>query len=129
MICTLRTNSENVDFIQLVAQLDKLLAEMDGREHDFYNQFNKIDKIKYVILANHDNLPVACGAIKEFDRETMEVKRMFITPDEFRGQGFATLVLAKLEKWAMEMGFSKCVLETGKRLPEAIRLYGKNGYL
>jgi len=127
MIRTLRTNSEHDDFIQLVARLDKLLAELDGREHDFYNQYNKIDKIKHVIVAYSGEKPVACGAIKEFDQETMEVKRMF-TSDNHRGKGIATQVLYELEKWALESGYSKCILETGKRLPDAVRLYQKNGY-
>ena len=127
MIRLLRTNSEHGDFIQLVAQLDNLLAEMDGRDHDFYDQFNKIDKIKHVAVAYFDELPVACGAIKEFDIETMEIKRMF-TVDSHRGKGLATQVLTELEKWALELGYSKCILETGKRLPDAVRLYEKNGY-
>lgn len=128
MIRIHRTNSENSDFVELVAQLDKLLAQMDGREHDFYNQFNKIDKIKHVVVAYSGGNPVACGAIKEFDSETMEVKRMF-TADSHRGKGIATQVLTELEKWALELGYSKCILETGKRLPDAVRLYQKNGYL
>jgi len=127
MICTVRTNSEHRDFIQLVSRLDNLLAEMDGREHNFYNHFNKIDNIKHVVLAYEDNLPVACGAIKEFDPETMEVKRMF-TLEEYRGKGVASVVLAELEQWTMELGYLNCILETGKRLPEAVRLYVKNGY-
>ncbi len=31
-------------------------------------------------------------------------------------------------KWASELGYTSCVLETGKRQPEAIALYTKNGY-
>jgi putative acetyltransferase len=127
MIRTVRTNSENSGFIQLVARLDNLLAEMDGRDHDFYNQYNKIDKLKHVVVAYSDELPVACGAIKEFDPETMEVKRMF-TDESHRGKGLATKVLIELEKWALELGYSKCILETGKRLHDAVRLYEKSGY-
>jgi GNAT superfamily N-acetyltransferase len=123
----IRTNSEHRDFIQMVAQLDNLLAEMDGREHDFYNQYNKIDKIKHVVVAYSDELPVACGAIKEFDPETMEVKRMF-TVESQRGKGLATQILNELEMWVLELGYSKCILETGKRLPDAVRLYEKSGY-
>jgi putative acetyltransferase len=37
-------------------------------------------------------------------------------------------VLAELEAWAAELGYPKCVLETGKRQPEAIALYEKQGY-
>ena len=127
MIRIHRTNSGHGDFIQLVARLDNLLAEMDGRDHDFYDKFNKIDKIKHVVVAYSYEMPVACGAIKEFDTETMEVKRMF-TADSYRGNGLATMVLAELEKWALELGYSKCILETGLRLPDAVRLYQRNGY-
>ncbi len=127
MIGIIRTNSENSDFVELVARLDKLLADLDGREHDFYNQYNKIDKIKHAVVAYSGELPVACGAIKKFDTETMEVKRMF-TDVNFRGKGFATQVLTELENWALELGYSRCILETGKRLPDAMRLYENWGY-
>jgi len=127
MIRTVRTNSKSGDFVQLVTMLDNLLAVMDGREHDFYNQFNKIDNIQHVVVAYHGDLPVACGAIKEFNPETMEVKRMF-TLEDFRGKGFASLVLTELENWAAELGYSKCIIETGKRLPDAVRLYQKKAY-
>ena len=127
MIGIIRTNSENGDFVELVAQLDQLLAELDGRDHDFYNQYNKIDKIKHVVVAYSGAIPVACGAIKEFDAGAMEVKRMF-TDANFRGKGLATKVLTELENWAQELGYTKCVLETGKRLPDAVRLYENRGY-
>lgn len=52
---------------------------------------------------------------------------MFVKP-ECRGQGIAQAVLAELESWAGELGFKECVLETGKKQPEAIRLYQKSGY-
>ena len=45
MISLVRTNSDNKDFILLVKQLDDYLAELDGEEHAFYNQLNKIDKL------------------------------------------------------------------------------------
>lgn len=43
---TLRTTSENPDFQKLVKQLDSYLAMMDGEEHAFYHQYNKIDLLK-----------------------------------------------------------------------------------
>ncbi|ULQ52864.1 GNAT family N-acetyltransferase [Flavihumibacter fluvii] len=52
---------------------------------------------------------------------------MFVPLDR-RGKGIASLVLVELEKWSRELGYKKCILETGKNQPEAISLYGKNGY-
>ena len=127
MIEILRTDSDNQDFVNLVKYLDAYLAESDGNDHAFYDQFNKIDKIKYAVVAYGKGKPVGCGAIKEYSPNTMEVKRMY-TSSETRGKGVATKVLTELEVWATELGYEKCILETGKKQPEAIGLYKKNGY-
>ena len=50
------------------------------------------------------------------------------TIDSHRGKGIGTQVLNELEKWVQELGYAKCILETGKRLPDAVRLYQKSGY-
>ena len=127
MTTCIRTNSENKDFQKLVTLLDAELAIRDGEEHSFYAQFNKIDKIKYVIVAYENEMPVGCGAIKEFFPDAMEIKRMYV-PKNYRGKGIASIVLAELETWARELNCKKCVLETGKRQPEAVGLYQKAGY-
>jgi len=122
-----RTSSNHPDFTALVKQLDAYLAEKDGSEHSFYAQYNKVDAIKHVILAYENQEPVGCGAIKEFSPNAMEVKRMYTAPSG-RQKGVASQILSELEKWASELGYEKCVLETGKRQVEAIALYKKNGY-
>lgn len=122
-----RTDAPTPEFIQLVLQLDIELAERDGSEHGFYQQFNKIDTIRHAVVVFDDEEAIGCGAFKVFNDETVEIKRMFV-PDEHRGKGIASKVLKELEKWALELGYSICILETGKRQPEAIALYKKNGY-
>lgn len=127
MTTLIRTNSENKDFQKLVIELDKDLAKRNGETNDFFAQFNKIDLIKNVVVAFNNNLPAGCGAIKEYDSSTMEIKRMYV-PIEMRGKGIAVAVLNDLENWARELGYKKCVLETGDKMPEAIGLYRKSGY-
>jgi putative acetyltransferase len=127
MLQLTRTTSENPDFRTLVQLLDQDLAERDGAEHAFYAQFNKIDKLNHTVVAYLDGTPVGCGAFKEFTAEQVEIKRMFVQPTH-RGQGIARAVLTELERWAQELGYAGCVLETGKKQPEAIRLYQKSGY-
>lgn len=122
-----RTDSSNQDFKYLVKLLDAELAISDGDEHSFYDQFNGISEIKFAIVAYENDKPVGCGALKEFSIKGMEIKRMFILPD-FRGKGLATFILKGLEQWALELGYHTCVLETGKKQPEAIALYKKNDY-
>jgi len=123
-----RTDSADEHFISLVRLLDADLAERDGADHAFYAQFNKTNLINHVIILLENNMAVACGAIKEFSEDSMEVKRMFTFPDA-RGKGLASRVLNALEEWAFELGYKNCVLETGKKQPEAINLYKKNGYV
>ncbi len=122
-----RTNSDDPDFQALVKELDKDLAIRDGEEHSFFAQFNKITAIKHVVLAFENGEAVGCGAMKEYNADTMEVKRMFV-PLEKRGKGIASGILKELEHWAKELGYNTCILETGLKQPEAIALYKKNNY-
>jgi putative acetyltransferase len=127
MIHTVRTDSGNPDFIELVKLLDADLAKRNGADHTFYAGFNKIDAIRHVILAYQLGAPVGCGAIKAFSNDAMEVKRMYTLPEK-RGKGIASAILSALEQWAAELSYNKTVLETGRRQAEAIALYQKSGY-
>lgn len=122
-----RTNSDDTDFKNLVVLLDQDLKIRDGEDHDFYNQFNKTDLIKHVVVFYENDRAVGCGAFREKQKDTVEIKRMFVHPD-FRKRGIASQVLAELERWAKEIDYSYTILETGKNQPEAISLYQKLGY-
>lgn len=128
MIMLLRTNSSNPDYQMLVVHLDKDLAIRDGEVyHEFYAQYNKSDDIKHVVVAYEGNVPVGCGAIKHYEGEVVEVKRMYTLPIQ-RGKGIAAKVLKELEQWAIELNYTKAIMETGIKMPEAIGLYTKNNY-
>ncbi|PZR20101.1 MAG: GNAT family N-acetyltransferase [Flavobacterium psychrophilum] len=126
MIRLVRTDSSNPDFQKLVRSLDTYLADRDGDDHAFYDQYNKIDAIKNVIVAYENENRVGCGAFKEYEKGTAEIKRMFV-PEENRGHGIASKVLSELEKWALEEGFDICILETVAD-SGAVFLYKKSGY-
>ncbi len=122
-----RTTSENPDFQKLVSELDVYLAIRNGDENDFFVQFNKIEWLRHIVLAYENGVAVGCGAFKEFETGTVEIKRMFV-PLEFRGKGIASLVLKELEIWAKELGYKKTILETGKDMKDAVGLYTKFNY-
>lgn len=126
-VTIVRADSLHPDFVSLVQLLDADLALRDGSDHTFYSQFNKIDKIKHAVVAYSSGKPAGCGAIRAFSDEAMEVKRMYVVPSG-RNTGIASQVLAELERWAAELGYTTCILETGRRQPEAIALYRKHGY-
>ncbi len=123
----IRTDATNPDFIELVRALDAYLKIVDGDDNAFYAQYNGIDDIKYAVVAYENDEPVGCGAIKNLNEDAMEVKRMYTSPAH-RSKGIATQILTELEAWASELSYKKCILETGKRQQEAVRLYEKNGY-
>jgi putative acetyltransferase len=128
MITYIRTNSNNMDFQNLVKQLDAVLKAHDGDDHVFFAQFNKIDNIQHVVVAYANDQAVGCGAIKKYSIDCMEIKRMYVT-DAQRGKGIAIGILEALEQWAKELGYTKCILETGENLTAAINLYKKMGYI
>lgn len=122
-----KTTPQHPDFIRLIKVLDVDLAIRDGDEKDFHAQYNKTDNIKHAILVFEDETAVGCGALRHFDSTTIEIKRMFVSPEN-RGKGIATLTLKALEDWARSLGYRHAILETGNKYPEAISLYTKNGY-
>ncbi len=127
MITSLRTNSDNPDFQKLVVALDAYLRILDGDDHLFYAQLNKTDSIKHVIVVYQNGESIGCGAIRHYSGNTVEVKRMYVLENQ-RGKGIASTILNELENWAKELSYKKCILETGKKQVEAIKLYHKASY-
>ena len=123
---TFRTDANHPAFRALVTELDKDLAIRDGDEHAFFAQYNKLLDIRHVVVVDGDE-PLGCGAFKPHEGDCVEIKRMYVPPAH-RQKGIASLVLRELEHWAHELGYGRCVLETGQKQPEAIALYSKRGY-
>ena len=127
MFQTIRTDSKNQYYRELVIGLDKEILKRDGKDFEFYDQFNSSDGINEVVIILEDNQPIGCGTFKKHDNSTAEIKQMYTCPD-FRGKGVATLILGELETWALELNYKSFILETGKKYPEAISLYLKQGF-
>ncbi|TDO30648.1 SsuE family FMN reductase [Kribbella sp. VKM Ac-2527] len=79
------------------------------------------------VLLRHGGQTVAGGAIRRYDDQTAEVKRMW-TSQLHRRQGLGRRVLAELEAAAIELGYRKLYLTTGPRQPEAAGLYLAVGF-
>jgi GNAT superfamily N-acetyltransferase len=122
-----KTTSENLDFINLVTALDQSLWERYPKLKADYWGNNILEINPNVIVVYLDNKAVACGCFKKKGKNTIEIKRMFVSP-EARGRGFAQNILQELERLAVESGFSFSVLETLDKQIEAISMYQKCGY-
>lgn len=122
-----KTTSENPNFIDLVAALDVSLWSRYPKLKTNYWGNNIIEFNPNVIVVHLDGKAVACGCFKKYDKNTIELKRMFVSP-EARGLGLAKQIIQELELWAHELGFSFSVLETLDKQNQAIGLYQKVGY-
>ncbi|QEE60452.1 GNAT family N-acetyltransferase [Salinibacterium sp. dk2585] len=85
------------------------------------------ENVTAFVVAYTDGMPAGCGGLRAVADDEFEVKRMYVTPAH-RGTGVSTAVLAALEGIARDRGVRRLVLETGDRLPAAIRFYEREGY-
>lgn len=84
--------------------------------------------ISVFVLARDDTgKALACGALRQLDAVSAEVKRMYVRP-EVRGSGLSTAVLHALEAAARSREWTTLRLETGRVMPAAIRFYEREGY-
>lgn len=127
LLKVVRTDSDDAAFRTLVQGLDQDLALRNGDKNAFFAQYNKLDLIRNVVVVMDGHTPVGCGAFKPFGTDAVEIKRMFV-PATHRQRGIASRVLQELERWAGELGHTRCVLETGRKQTEAIALYTKKDY-
>jgi GNAT superfamily N-acetyltransferase len=79
------------------------------------------------LVARVEGRAVGCGALVPFEDDVVEIKRMFVLPQE-RGHGIAKKILDRLQSLAQEFDYDRIRLETGTKQPESIALYGKSGF-
>lgn len=122
-----KTTSENPDFVNLIAALDKSLWKRYPELKSDYWGNNILEINPNVVILYLKEKAFGCGCFKKYDKNTIEIKRMFVSP-EVRGMGLAQTILIELESWASSLGYSFSVLETLYKQKEAIALYQKTGY-
>ena len=122
-----RTNSDDLDFQQLIRKLDNELWYELLEDQATYDQYNKVPGLDTVIVIYENEKAVAIGCFKKYSDDTVEIKRMFVEK-EYRGKGLSKLVLKELEKWAEESGFRFAILETSIHFKTARSLYMNAGY-
>ena len=122
-----RTTTADPHFQFLVSRLDHELWDELNEDQATYDPFNKVPDIKTALLIYINEEPAACGCFKEFDAETVEIKRMFVQKN-YRGLGLSKKILHELEQWAIEDKYSQALLETSIHFQTARRLYETSGY-
>lgn len=125
----IRTDGKNGDFIENCRLLDLDLDRRVGRQikREKYHKYNQLDEIQEAIVVYDGHKAVGGGAIRRYDDETIELKRVFVH-NEYQGQGIGSRLVLLLIEWAAELGYQRMVLETGELLVESCALYRKLGF-
>lgn len=124
------TDYNQEDFLILCGMLDDYLSNAIGgkEKREKYDQYNRLDTMDYVIIAYDGNKAVGCSALRQYDEDTMELKRVFVK-EEYRGRGIAGEILLRLITNAKNHGYKSIILETGEFLQKAYHLYRNNGFI
>jgi GNAT superfamily N-acetyltransferase len=80
-----------------------------------------------LFLLCRDGLPIGCVALRRFDGDTGEVKRLYVRPDH-RGHGLGHALAAAVIDAARAIGYRRIVLDTLERMTVARSLYAAAGF-
>jgi putative acetyltransferase len=115
----------------LVAALNAHLNPLSPPEFQFQMTVEQMagEDTTVFIARDETGRPVGMGALKVFDGDMAEVKRMYTLP-EVRGQRIGVALLDTIETLARQKGIRVLKLETGKvaGFEPAWRLYERGGF-
>ncbi len=116
------------DAVLLISELEAHLDPLYPREsrHGLSVEQLLAQEVAFFLL-RANGLPASCGGVQLFGSEYGEIKRMYVRP-QFRGSGYAKLMLSHLAEYARAHGVSLLRLETGVHQREAIGLYERAGF-
>ena len=102
---------------EVIKELFKEYSQIKGAESCFVSFDKELADLEAfysggALLAGYENeKPVACIAVKKIDDMTCEAKRLFIKP-EYRGKGYARIMMNTMLDRARELGFSEVTFTT-----------------
>lgn len=127
MLHIVEASIDNPDARELISELNQRLVQITGDDGtaNFHTEDIKTDKSSFLI-AYLDGIPYGCGALRRISDDTAEIKRVYARRNKV---GVGRAVLYKLEEKAIELGYSKLLLETRKQNEHAIQFYDQCGYV
>ena len=122
---------ERPDSEDAVALITELEAHLDplypkASRHGYSVEKLLREGVFFFIIRDRDTL-IGCGGVQFFGTKYGEIKRMYVRP-QFRGLGFAKLMLDHLEEHTRSNGINVLRLETGIHQHDAIALYERAGF-
>ena len=102
--------------IQAMAKKHHIPLRQEFDEHD-------TPETKYIVVTD-SGFPIATARMYPLDEQSVMIGRVVVLP-EYRRQGIGTMVVRECEKWAVELGCSKAVVESRDN---KIGFYRQMGY-
>ncbi len=130
MSMTISISSESIhtqDAAMLLSELSSALVCITGCSGNAsFDLDDMIDSRSCFAVARDDNgIMLGCGAIRSFDTITAEMKRVYARD---KNSGVGKKVVQFLEQRAVELGYSRIILETRIVNEKAVSFYLRNGY-
>ncbi len=80
-----------------------------------------------ILLAMYGEKPAGCVALRKFETDICEMKRLYIKP-EFRSSGLGRTLITEIIDESIDKGYKLMRLDTIDSLQQAIRLYKYYGF-
>ncbi len=120
--------------IEVVKVLFKEYSQIKGAESCFVSFDKELNDLAgfykggALLVGYEDENPIACIAIKKMDDDICEAKRLFIKP-EFRGKGYARIMLNSMLDKAEALGFDEVTFTTNPSVMQiGYGLYKRMGF-
>jgi len=118
-----------VDHREVTAFADPLLARglrrMDQEIADLPGEYSPPRGALFV--ASGKNRPIGCAALRPWDEDTVELKRLFVRTGS-RSSGVGRRLAAKALEFAQQRGVQRVILDTLPGMTAAISLYRTMGF-
>jgi len=81
-----------------------------------------------ILLLTIEGLPAGCVAVRRFEKDIAELKRMYVRP-AYRGQGYGRRLGEEALALARRLGYRAIRLDTLPQMGKAISLYQSFGFV
>lgn len=105
--------------------VDLCFQGFDDELKTIHVQYNLPKGCLYLVY--YGDKAIGCAAIREFENNTGELKRMYLKP-ECRGLKLGEKLLELMIRKAKELSYAKLRLDTLPQMKEALQLYKRFGF-
>lgn len=81
-----------------------------------------------LLLGSHDEVVAGCIAVRRWDADTCEMKRLYVRP-AFQGAGIGRFLAHRAIQFAAAHGYKRIVLDTLPTMVAAQKLYEQLGFV